>query len=500
MKIFSAEQIKRWDTHTIEEEKIASVDLMERAARRCVQWLDLHYPLTKTQRLFRIFCGQGNNGGDGLAIARMLIKEKCRVQVLLCESSHRKSDDFRINLTRLEHLKGDINIITASESFPAIHKDDLIIDALLGTGLNKPIEGLMADTVNHINRSGCEVISVDIPSGMFCDRSSMGLPMIHAKHTLSFSDKLCFMMAENEPFTGKLHAIDIGASRLFLKEEASKMYITEREEAKSLILPRPQFGHKGTFGSGALLAGSYGMMGAAILAAKGFLHSGAGKLTCCIPTCGYTIMQAAVPEAMCLITGENVQETPDLPKGLNAIGVGPGIGVHEQYKKILETLFESGQPLVLDADALNMLGSYRTLIPRLPSGSVITPHPKEFENIFGKAGNDFERLNMAIRSAGELQIHIVLKGHRTAIISPEGNVHFNSTGNPGMAKPGSGDVLTGLLTGMLAQGYTAENACILGVYLHGLAGDIAAGIQAEQAITAMDIAECLGKAWKDMLN
>jgi NAD(P)H-hydrate epimerase len=278
------------------------------------------------------------------------------------------------------------------------------------------------------------------------------------------------------------------------------MFITEREEAKSLILPRPQFGHKGTFGSGALLAGSYGMMGAAILAAKGFLHSGAGKLTCCIPTCGYTIMQAAVPEAMCLITGENVQETPDLPKGLKAIGVGPGIGVHEQYKKILETLFESGQPLVLDADALNMLGSYRTLIPRLPSGSVITPHPKEFENIFGKAGNDFERLNMAIRSAGELQIHIVLKGHRTAIISPEGNVHFNSTGNPGMAKPGSGDVLTGLLTGMLAQGYTAENACILGVYLHGLAGDIAAGIQAEQAITAMDIAECLGKAWKDMLN
>lgn len=500
MKIFSAEQIRLRDAITIEEEKISSADLMERAARRSVQWIDLHYPLAKTNRLFRIFCGTGNNGGDGLAIARMLLKEKCKVCVFICAGSSRESNDFSINLTRLQNMKADIRQIKDSGSLPAIQKDDIVIDAMLGTGLNKPLTGLMAEVADHINRSKAEVISIDLPTGMSCDRSSRGQTIIRARHTLSFADKLCFMMAENEAYTGRIHAIDIGTSHLFAEREESMMTVTERDEARSLIIPRPLFGHKGTFGSGALVAGSYGMMGAAILAARGYLHSGAGKLTCCIPSCGYTIMQAAVPEAMCITTGENIQDIPTLPKGLNAVGAGPGIGIHDKYPQVLNALFDMACPMVLDADALNTMSTYRELIPRMPPGSVITPHPKEFENLFGKAANDFDRLHKACHESAALKIFIVLKGHRTAVISPSGKVHFNSTGNAGMAKPGTGDVLTGLLTGLLAQGYEPEKACMLGVYLHGLAGDIAAGIFSEQSLTAMDIADCLGKAWKDLLN
>lgn len=500
MKIFTAEQIRRWDAFTIEEENISSSDLMERAARACVQWIEMHFPMTGSSRLFHIFCGKGNNGGDGLAIARMLIRKKYRVQVWICETGGTESRDFSINFTRLDSMKADCRKISAAGALPSLKQDDIIVDALFGTGLNKPLSGIAASLAELINRSGCEVISIDIPSGMMCDRSSRGLTVVHARHTLSFSEKLCFMMAENEALSGIVHLIDIGASRRFPQQEGSPLRITDRDEVKKRIRARPRFGHKGTFGSGAMITGSYGMIGAAVLAAKGFIHSGAGKLTCFIPACGYTVMQASVPEAMCRTTAEHYHENPSLPEGLQALGIGPGIGDRENYPGMLKSLFNGGLPMVIDADALNCIGKHKDLISEIPKGTIITPHPKEFERMFGNATDDFDRLDTAIKQASALQIFIILKGHRTAVVTPEGTVFFNSTGNPGMAKPGTGDVLTGLLTGLLAQGYDPESASILGVYLHGLAGDIAAGIHSEQSMTALDIIDCMGRAWKDLLN
>lgn len=497
MKILSAPQIRQWDEYTIQHEPISSIDLMERAAIRCTEWLVEHYPAATS---FGIFCGKGNNGGDGLAIARMLIERNYAVTVHILEFGHLGTTDFQTNLTRLHHFPAaDIHFIQTEEHLHAIPEGQIIIDAILGSGINREVEGITASLIDHMNRAGCEIISIDIPSGLFVDESSKGIKTVKANYTLSFQCyKMALLVPENSAAIGEVHILNIELHNDFYKKVEPKSEIIDKEIIQSIYKPRNKFSHKGNFGHALLIAGSYGKIGAAVLSAKACLRSGAGLLTCHIPKCGYDILQSTVPEAM-VLTDSDAEIISKVETGLEkyfVIGIGPGIGTEAATKTMLKELLTlCTKPVVLDADALNIISEEKQLLQLIPEGSILTPHPKEFERLFGKSNDDFERIQLAINKAVELKCVIILKGHHTLIATPGGNVFFNSTGNAGMATAGSGDVLTGIITGLLAQGYSAVEAAILGVYLHGLAGDLAADTNSKEAMLASDIINHLGTAF-----
>ncbi|MEO5681417.1 MAG: NAD(P)H-hydrate dehydratase [Chitinophagaceae bacterium] len=498
MLILSAKQIHDWDAYTIRNKPISSVDLMETAANRCLQWLQQNGYL---QQAFHIFCAKGNNGGDGLAIARLLAGKGIKVCVSIIELGQMGTADFQTNLARLHQTDAVITYIQSAEHFPSIPKTHIIIDALFGTGLNRPLQDLPAALVTYINNYVSQVISIDIPSGLLADDTSAGYPIVKAVHTLSFQClKMAFMMAENELYTGHVQVLDIGLLDNYPAGINYEAVLVEEEIIKAMYRPRQRFSHKGTYGHAALVAGSYGFMGAATLAANACLRAGAGKLTCHIPRCGYSIMQVAAPEAMSKTTsGLHYVEGVDHPEQYDAVGIGPGMGLHESHAQLLETLFSAcTKALVVDADALNVLAKHPHLLTKIPPFSILTPHPAEFERLFGKAGNDFARMRLAREKAKEYQLIIIVKGHRTFIAMPGGNGFFNSTGNPGMATGGSGDTLTGILTALLAQQYPPEQAALLGVYLHGLAGDYAAARLSEEAMIAGDIVQHLGDAFRKL--
>jgi ADP-dependent NAD(P)H-hydrate dehydratase / NAD(P)H-hydrate epimerase len=500
MKILNGEQIRQWDQFTIGHEPVASIELMERAAGTCVDWLEeknlLQYP-------FRIFCGKGNNGGDGLAIARILLQRQCMVSVHILEFGHLGTDDFQTNLKKLHQEKGaDIHFIQGHENFPQFNEKEIIVDALFGSGLNRPLEGITAALVKHINNSGCKVIAVDVPSGLRVDHSSKDDAIIRADYTLTFQVyKLAFLLPENGGFVGEVHVLGIGLHPEFYRSVGSCYELTDEKMIAEIYKPRKSFAHKGNFGHALLVTGSYGKMGAAVLCAKACLRAGAGLTTCHVPKCGYEIMQTAVPEAMVMVDFNssiltNIDE--DLSK-YTCIGVGPGIGTASETKRLLEQTFDVyRKPVILDADALNIISSETKLPNKIPPGSILTPHPKEFERLFGKTENDYERLQLAQQKAKDLNVVIVLKGHHTFIATPDGKGYFNNTGNAGMAKGGSGDVLTGTLTALVCQGYDSIEASVLGVHLHGVAGDIAAGKCSMEAMIAGDIVENLGEAFSSI--
>ncbi len=506
MKLFSAEQIRNWDQYTIRHEPVSSIDLMERAARNCVDWLERN-GYAYTDKPVTIFCGKGNNGGDGLAIARMLSAINVPVVVYILEFGHKGTDDFQTNLARLhQYPETEIRFIQTEENFHVFQDDDIIIDALLGSGLNRGLEGVTAKLVEHINDSGCTIISIDIPSGLFTDRSSKGQIIIKANHTLSFQCfKQAFLVAENSVFIGEVHILDIGLHPDFYQAAFSTFEITDDKLIRSIYKPRNSFGHKGNFGHALMVAGSYGKIGAAVLSAQACLRSGVGLLSCHIPKCGYTILQTVVPEAMVMtdFNSSFITKVEDELAKYKAIGIGPGIGTASETKMMLQEIFSSyKKPVVLDADALNNIASQKELFKLIPPGSILTPHPKEFERLFGETADEFQRIELAHQKAKELNLVIILKGHYTFIATPKSNLDeldgrgfFNATGNAGMATGGSGDVLTGILTGLLAQGYSPVESAILGVYLHGLAGDLAAGVISQEAMIAGDIVDYLPKAF-----
>lgn len=511
MKILSAEEIRLWDQYTFKHEPIASIDLMERAAEKCVEWLERNMPYDSR---FNIFCGKGNNGGDGLAIARLLAVKNYPVTVYILEFGHKGTEDFQTNLSRLHQTpEVEINFIQSVENLRSLIPNEIVIDALFGSGLNRQLEGVTAKLVENINESRCKIISIDIPSGMFVDRSSKGNTIVRADHTLSFQClKPAFLVAENSEFTGEAHILDIGLHPGFLESIKATMEWIDRDVARSIRQPRKRFAHKGTYGHGLLVAGSYGKIGAAVLAARACLRSGVGLLSCHIPKCGYDILQTAAPEAMVMTdfnSSFNTRVDEDLTK-YEAVGIGPGIGTASETKMLLREIFDAYRhPVVLDADALNLLSSQKDLLQLIPAGSILTPHPKEFERMFGESANDFDRIQLALQKAKELNVIIVLKGHHTFVATPNakarpnnsvGQGFFNSTGNPGMATGGSGDVLTGILTGLLAQGYSSIESAILGVYLHGLAGDIASEKISMESMIAGDIVDNLGAAFLRLLH
>jgi ADP-dependent NAD(P)H-hydrate dehydratase / NAD(P)H-hydrate epimerase len=500
MKILSAEEIRLWDQYTIQHEPVTSVGLMERAAGKSVDWLIDKYPEASS---FAVFCGKGNNGGDGLAIARMLIEKGFTVTVHILEFGHKGTNDFQTNLARLHSLpNADIHFVQSADNFHPFPPGQIIIDALYGSGLNRNLEAVTADLVEHINNSGCEIVSIDIPSGLFTDRSSKGGITIRASHTLTFQCyKPAFLFGENEESIGEIHVLDIGLHNDYYYTIANRFELTDDTIIHSIHKPRKKFSHKGNYGHALLVAGSYGKIGAAVLSAKACLRSGVGLLTCHIPKCGYDIVQNSVPEAMVMTdfnSSFNTKIDDDLTK-YETIGIGPGIGTASETKMMLREIFDSYRsPVVLDADALNIMSTQKDLFKMIPAGSILSPHPKEFERLFGESANEFDRVALALQKAKELNCIIILKGHHSFIATADGKGFFNSTGNPGMATAGSGDVLTGILTGLLAQGYSSVEAAILGVYLHGLAGDIAAKELSMEAMVAGDIIKNLGAAFSQI--
>lgn len=495
MKIFNVHTIREADAFTIKNEPILSIDLMERAASACTKKIIEHLPIGCN---VKIFCGIGNNGGDGLAIARLLHEMGISLTVYIFKYSDKFSIDFSINFKKIIKKNIPCSFINSNTDIPLFTEHDVIIDAIFGSGLNKAPEGNIAEAIHLINSSKCLVMSVDIPTGLFADDISLHDSIIKADFTFTFEfPKLSFMFSENEKYVGKFQIIPIGIHKDFINQTLSNNYYLLKKECKLLLKKRNLFSHKGSYGHALLIAGSYGKMGAVILASKACLRTGAGLISTHIPRSGYSILQTAFPENMVSIDDSEIyiSKIPDLSP-YSAIGIGPGIGMETPTSEALYFLLKhTTVPLVLDADALNILGMHKDWLTLLPSGSILTPHPKEFERIAGKFSNSFEGHGLLLEFSKKYNIYIILKGHHTAISCPDGTCFFNSTGNSGMATAGSGDVLTGIILGLLAQGYSPQNAAILGVFLHGLAGDIAAKNDGYEALIASDIIQNIGKAY-----
>jgi len=496
MKLFTAQQIRDADAYTIKHEPISSIDLMERASQTCVDWLVKKYDKNFS---FSVFCGVGNNGGDGLAISRMFLEKGYQVNCYVVEFSKNYSADFKINLKRLQ-LKTKVNFLSEENENFTIPENTIVIDAIFGSGLSRPAEGFTKNIIQKINSFSNEVVSIDIPSGLFCEDNSLNdkEAIIVADEILSFQfPKLSFLFPENAKWCNSFTVLPIGLHSEFIKHSSTNFYYIDESLAKEMYRPRKKFTHKGTYGHALVIAGSYGMAGAAVLTTKGALRAGAGKVTAHIPKKIVEIIQTSLPEAIISIDihEEYVSEIPTL-ENYNAIAIGPGIGINDFTKESLKQLLQSSKsPIVIDADAITILGEEKELLKVLPDECILTPHPKELEKLIGTWKNDIEKLEKVKAFSEEHNCFVVVKGAHSMCVCPSGEVYFNSNGNSGMATAGSGDVLTGIITGLLAQGYSSKESAILGVYLHGLAGDVAVQQIAKESLIASDIIKYLGKAF-----
>ena len=493
MKIPNIQAARAADAYTIENEPISSVDLMERAVTQIYFWL---MKKLKTKEVsIKIFCGMGNNGGDGLVLARLLATNDIFAQVYIVHVSEHFSHDCEVNYLRLKEIpEVPIFDIYAKDDFPKISDDEIIIDALFGSGLSCPLEGLAAELVNHINDNNAIRIAIDIASGLNGDSINNGGVIFRPDYTLSMQfPKMAFLYPENEPFVGMWEVLDIKIHPYYIENLETANFYTTADVIKPLLHKRGKHSHKGTYGHALLIAGSTGKTGAALLASEACLRSGVGLLTTHLPKSAMLPLQVYLPEAMISPdkSDDCFSQLPDL-QPFNAIGVGPGLGKAEETVNALKNLIQEAKvPMVLDADALNIISENKTWLSFLPERTIITPHPKEFERLFGKTDNSQQRLELQREMSVKHNIIIVLKGANTSITFPNGCCFFNSTGNPGMATAGSGDVLTGIILSLLAQHYSPEEAAIIGVFMHGRAGDKAAEKLGMESMIAGDIVKNL---------
>ncbi|MBQ7419458.1 MAG: NAD(P)H-hydrate dehydratase [Prevotella sp.] len=500
MKIFTSAQIKELDRYTIEHEPIPSIDLMERAAKALTRAIT---DMWSNSVPVIVFAGPGNNGGDALAIARLLSEQGYQVSVYLFNISGHLTEECAVNKKRLTESKRIKSFVEVTQEFdpPVLEKGMLVVDGLFGSGLNKPLAGGFASLVKYINASHAEIVSIDVPSGLMTEDNTYNIRanIIHADVTLTLQHlKLAFLFPENQQFIGQLKVLDIRLSQEGIEKLEANYTVLEEAQVRNMLLKRDPFAHKGQMGHALLIAGSYGMAGAAILATRACLRAGVGKVTVHTPKKNREILQMAVPEAVLQFDPEETifseaVETEDF----NAVGIGPGLGQSETTAvPLIAQLRRTTCPLVADADALNILANHRAWLQQLPKNIILTPHAKEFDRMEGHSADSYERLTKARHLAERLQGFVILKGRYTAICLPDGHVVFNPTGNAGMATAGSGDVLTGIITALLARGYKTPDACILGVYLHGLAGDLAARELGEESLIAEDIVRFLPRAFK----
>ncbi|WBO84444.1 NAD(P)H-hydrate dehydratase [Hymenobacter yonginensis] len=502
MKLLTAAQTRALDQATVEAQGITSLELMERAATACTLWLLDELQLAFSTEI-HVLCGPGNNGGDGLAVARQLHTAGYAPQVWLLPAD-KHSADFLLNRQQLPQAIRCQEL--SARRLPMLPAGALVLDALFGTGLTRPLEGLPATIVKHLNQTEATVVAVDMPSGLLADSPQpAGSAIVRAHHTLSFElPKLAFLMPRNADFVGEWTVLPIGLDQSFIHNTDVDNYFVDAASLAGRLPRRARFSHKGTFGHALLLAGSYGKLGAAVLAARACLRGGVGLLTVRTPAVGYTVLQMSVPEAMALPDPSHdfVTELPEL-QPYAAVAMGPGLGQEVSSAEVLRQLLRqagSRRALVLDADALNLLSTHRELLGKLPPDTVLTPHLKEFERLTGEpARDDYHRLEQLRAFCREHRCYCVLKGAYTALGTPHGPMYFNSTGNPGMSTGGSGDVLTGLLLALRAdQRLSPLDAALLAVYAHGRAGDLAAAETGEAGLIAGDLVQFIGPALREL--
>ncbi len=485
MKIFTTEQIRRIDQYTIDNEPVASVGLMERAADRILQQFKKDWSM---KREILILAGPGNNGGDGLALGRMLLQIGYEAEIILLHTG-KISPDCRQNKERLQEYFPDY-FTEQINSFapPKISCNTIIVDALFGTGLTKPAENMFAAVINWINRTGNTVVSIDIPSGLTgegCVSETDVVVNADVTYTLQFP-KISFFFAENEKYTGQWKVIDIQLHPKAIADTETSRIMPDKSYVQAMLKTRSRFSHKGTFGHVLIWAGKKGMAGAAVLTAKAALRSGAGLVSVHSVEENRIILQTSVSEAIFM------NELPELTL-YDSFALGPGLGTGNQTAEMLfEMLKNMQKPCVLDADALNIISQHKNYLEFVPENSILTPHPKEFDRMFGTSSNSQERMDITLKAAQEYKVVIVLKSANTFIATPDGKTFINTTGNPGMAVGGMGDVLTGIIAGLMAQGYTSEESAIAGVYLHGLAGDLALGGQSAESLLPSDLIQHMG--------
>lgn len=502
MKIFSKEQIYLGDQLTAQKQNISSTDLMERAGTQIFNWM--HFRLQGAQVPIYVFCGIGNNGGDGLVLARHLITHGYNVHTYIINYSDKRTKDFLVNYDRIKNVtKNWPTLLTNDEEFPSINKEDIIVDAVFGIGLNRPVVPWVKALFMHFKTSQAFTLSIDIPSGLFTDRPVEDKDaVVNAGYTLSFaSPKLIFFLPETAKYTVQWEVLDIGLDPEFLYTTETEVDLIGKHDVLPNYMAREKFSHKGQFGHALVIGGSYGKIGAVTLASKAALAAGAGLVTAYVPKCGYIPLQTALPEVM-VITDINEAYITTIAYDItpNVIGIGIGLGVKEESVKAFKSILEKADcPLVIDADALNMLSSHSELLELLPELSILTPHPKELERLIGTWTDDFDKLKKAKAFSKTYKVILVIKGANTITIFNE-KLYVNTTGNPGLATAGSGDVLTGIITGLIAQGYHPSVAAIFGVYLHGKSADIAVEDFGYQSLMASHVIEYLGEAYIDLFK
>ena len=500
MKFFTTSQIRQLDQLTIEHEPVTSIELMERAANA------LYYSFTGNYAYLAPICilaGPGNNGGDALALARLLLNARHEVKVCLIYTDTLSADCD----TNLQRLKSDFpeSLAEFNERFvpPEISEKTIIIDGLFGSGLSRPLTGIFAEAVQWINHSGCKVVSIDIPSGLSGEENRLTDKSVIVKAELTLSlqfPKLSFLIAENDPYVGSWEVLDIGIHPDAIKGTPSNLFYLEVKDIAILFKDRHKFSHKGTFGHALVVSGSKGMAGASVLSSRAALRAGAGLVTVQGPSCNRNIVQTACPEVLFLSDiSEDFISHIDILENYKAIAIGPGIGTHHVTAEMLSNfLIQLDNPCIIDADALNIISQNKDLLHYIPVNSILTPHPKEFDRLFGSNNTSYERMMIAHQASKVYGVIIILKTAHTMIALPDGSMYFNSTGNSGMATAGSGDVLTGILVGLLAQGYLPETAAKIGVFLHGHAGDLALTTQTAESLIAGDIVEEIGEAYRSI--
>ncbi len=501
MKIFSKQNIYDADKQTIKNQNITSEVLMERAATQVFKWLKKNLP--ENTPVINILCGVGNNGGDGLAIARMLLNENYKVEVFIVNFSEKRSDDFLHNLDKLKQKDVWPNFINKDSDFPDFKANQIVIDAIFGIGLNRPPEKWLKDFIKKINQSKAYVVAIDIPSGLYLDavpKDKDGI--LIANTTVSFQlPKLIFFLPETANYCGNLQIIPIGLDEKFIAETPTEAILITPREVTNLYRPRQKYAHKGTFGHCLVVGGSYGKMGSVCLSTKAALRSGAGKVTALIPNCGYEILQSSVPEAMTISSEtENYLAPTQLEFKPNVICFGIGADTKKETVAFLKNLLKTQKSkFLIDADGLNILAENKELLDLLPKDSILTPHPGELKRLIGEWEDDFDKLEKAKAFAEKYSIILVIKGANTISISNQ-KMYVNTSGNPGMATAGSGDVLTGVIGGLLAQGYSPDIATVFGIYLHGKAGDEAAKVHSFEAMIAGDVIANLGKSFQSLFE
>ena len=500
MKILSAKQLYEADQTTIKKGDVTSLDLMERAATSCFQWI--HNRLQGNTIPIQIFCGTGNNGGDGLVIARHLKQYGYNVNTYIVNCSNKRSEAFLANYEHLKEIGVWPEMITCSSEFPKITSNDMVIDAIFGLGLSRSPDGVLKETIQFINALDAYVLSIDFPSGLFAEKPVTDVDsVIKSYHVLTFqTPKLAFLLPDNQDYVSSWEIIDIGLDAEYLNTVKTNYYLASKADIVPLYKYRKKFSHKGDYGHSLLIGGSFGKVGAVSLASRAALTVGSGLVTAYVPKCAYQILQTSLPEVMVEVDDENELHYFNSKIKPTVIGIGVGMGTHskteEGFKKFLK---ENKLPLVIDADALNLLSKNKKLLKLLPEDTVLTPHPKEFERLVGKWKNDYEKLEKLLKLSKKYKLIVVLKGWHT-IIARQGNLYFNTTGNPALATAGSGDVLTGVITGLIAQQYSPFNATVLGVYLHGSTADLAMNTMTYETFTASDSIDFLSAAFIDLLK